>query len=83
MVVLLENPIKSLADHNSYRAIRLANGLQALLISVGDESNREEGFCGASMAVGAGSLDFGLKKEIKNIAILLIILKSASIKQRK
>ena len=79
MVVILENPIKSLADHNSYRAIRLANGLQALLISVGDESNREEGFCGASMAVGAGSLDFGLKK-IKIIAILIKILKLVSIK---
>ena len=63
MVVLLENPIKSLADHNSYRAIRLANGLKALLISVGDESNLEKGFCGASMAVGAGSLDFCLKKK--------------------
>lgn len=39
-VKLLETPKKPIADRNQYRAIELENGMEAMLISVGDESRK-------------------------------------------
>ena len=36
-VIELERPEQPLGDKNKYKSIRLENGIEALLISVGDE----------------------------------------------
>lgn len=75
-IEVLETPEKSENDRKSYRVIRLANGLKALLISVPVENAAEIGKSSESDKLAACSLgvdvgSFSDPREIQGLAHFL------------